>query len=316
MLSPNLQFLESCGQKWLSASSLTIARTRVVRLLRCHSLHGKCIVCYLTDLINNYKHIFFRRVPFDWRNPCGYMVVFIASYAVAFYSFYCAFVTLSIILKTLWNLVSLAKDLKISLVNISSAKKNRLVVLKDFNGFIKFHMDVKQLSKFWSPCYKFSRLFKWFIYRLIQDFYEIYKFLIMSQFVWTILSICITLLQFKAEMVINIFFSIISISKKWVVLNLIFFLNCSQTIQSIQLCYWLLAFYCFGLMLFCLSFASLVKEWPVNLRNWTMHLCKKIGFYIHLSCNEDYPLLLLLFNSQLYFKDLEVAFIHGSVLKK
>lgn len=73
----------------------------------------------------------------------GYFVAFIFEYITVFWVLYILFVILTFTLKTLMNLISLAKDLKAELI---AFEKNDLWTLKKFNEFIQFHINVKQLS--------------------------------------------------------------------------------------------------------------------------------------------------------------------------
>lgn len=68
-----------------------------------------------------------------------------------------AFAIFSFTLKSLWNLVSLAKDLRTDLDAIKSIKKNHVELLKRFNEFIRFHTDVKQLSEYSELFHYFNR---------------------------------------------------------------------------------------------------------------------------------------------------------------
>lgn len=89
---------------------------------------------------------FFQRFPFNYKNPLGYIFAFLVTYAIIFYMIFFGVARISFMLKTFWNFVSLAKDLKTDLVSIESSTENRPTTMKQFNKFIQFHTNVKQLS--------------------------------------------------------------------------------------------------------------------------------------------------------------------------
>lgn len=130
------------------------------------------------------------------------------------------FAIISLIIKTLSNLISLAKDIQNTFASINPSKDNRSVALKQFIRCIQMHSKAKQLSKrrynidsksLKNSLFNFQlKVTDWieiikYQYdpnsRLANDFLETYQYVIMAIFIFTILSICVTLLLIQFEMV-------------------------------------------------------------------------------------------------------------------
>lgn len=87
------------------------------------------------------------RVPFNWKNPFGYFITLALEYPMIFYNCNLAFAIVSLITRTLSNLISLAKDIQNSCISIDSTTTNQLNKLKQFIECIRLHSKAKQLSK-------------------------------------------------------------------------------------------------------------------------------------------------------------------------
>lgn len=92
----------------------------------------------------------FRRVPFDWRNPIGYLVITMHQYIALkrFFEFIGFGATLGI--AGVFNGMAFVHDMKtvLKLTNSSAiaGEQNDLVALKRLHEFIAFHAMLKELS--------------------------------------------------------------------------------------------------------------------------------------------------------------------------
>lgn len=169
----------------------------------------------------------FIRFPFNWHNPFGYTASVSFEYAWGVVSLFTIICQTNCLVGTCLMLISLSIDISNELLAIDS---RRLDVRKRLNHIIGFHSDAKKLSAPPTIFSNFSQVeIKWvpsrrtadfdlvaaYIHldslslnnpnidysRLVQMFFEAYKFNIMTYFLWSTLTICSTLLMIQIQLV-------------------------------------------------------------------------------------------------------------------
>lgn len=157
--------------------------------------------CYWFDC---YWFIFHSSLPFDWRNPIGYLFGFAFQATSAFYIAFAGPYHTSFIAGTCLMSISLAEDLKKHLLcvnDLAKHRKTRSKLLKKMSNSVQFHSNCKQLSsirKFNSSSH--MKPYDWFS-RLIDDFTDVYELIFLAFFGWSYLSICGTTLMIHYELV-------------------------------------------------------------------------------------------------------------------
>lgn len=147
------------------------------------------------------------RVPFDWRNPFGFAVMFIVQ-AVGF----AHMVTLIACLNTLplvftvlaFGMTRVIKR-NLHLINRSAkSAKRQSTIPNQFSNFIQYHATLKQLSRMEIHAFLITNCI-FFIgianRRSVNDFSLTIKPFILLLFLWGVLTICDTLLMLQMEIV-------------------------------------------------------------------------------------------------------------------
>lgn len=121
-----------------------------MRFILVHKCFRKSIPCSILIL---FYPIFINttnwRLPFDWRNPIGYLVVITLQYTANVYFFPFAACLVAYALGILLHVLSVATDIKTDLKMINEnakIKQNRLMTLERLFEFIEFHSKLKELS--------------------------------------------------------------------------------------------------------------------------------------------------------------------------
>lgn len=88
-------------------------------------------------------------MPFDWRNPIGYLVAVIIQFIIVAYEFFVIACTLSLAIGAFWFAISATKEIKRIVNSIdenTEHKGGEEIMFKEFSTFIHMHSIVKQLS--------------------------------------------------------------------------------------------------------------------------------------------------------------------------
>ena len=91
-----------------------------------------------------------QRLPFDWRNPFGFLVAIAIQYVMLSYTLIVAAVMMTLAIGAYLFGMAASKCIKGSLFNISrniKARRSRKHVMKQVIEFVEFHSTVKQLSE-------------------------------------------------------------------------------------------------------------------------------------------------------------------------
>lgn len=148
-----------------------------------------------------------RRLPFDWRNPCGYLAAITFQYIAAAFTFLAASNTLSMGIGTFILQLAMIRDVRYSLYDIHSnatttAAENGRQALKQISTFVEFHLLIKQLSG--SGCGRFcsnSLIFLASSISFVQHSVEFYRPIFLGVFVYSTATICGTMLSYQVELV-------------------------------------------------------------------------------------------------------------------
>lgn len=145
-----------------------------------------------------------KRLPFDWRNPTGYLLAIVIEFLVAFcvLSFIACFSTFAF--GSFMFALSFAKDLIAEVNSINKCMrtgKSETKILKRFVKSIALHADMKQLSVRVHCSQKAHLNFEHFTCRLIKYFSEIYETTVAVVFFGSIVTICTALSFLQLELV-------------------------------------------------------------------------------------------------------------------
>lgn len=132
------------------------------------------------------------RYPFDWRNPYGYLVAFSLQYALMSFGIKHATCHTGFIGGSCWMLISFTEDLKneLNTLNTTIGKKGQLNAYKEFSEFLQYHAMAKQFSfiRFFIFLYDLLTVNWYFHFRLVNDFTEAYKHIILFFFLWSTIT--------------------------------------------------------------------------------------------------------------------------------
>lgn len=98
--------------------------------------------------------------------------------------------------------MDLETDLSRLNLEASAKRRNDFVVKETFCKIVTFYSDAKQLSESYLNIHIHIELqLFWNIFRFANEFREIYKFIVTGLFLWTISTICSSLLVLQSELV-------------------------------------------------------------------------------------------------------------------
>lgn len=103
------------------------------------------------EILTNSFDFVWHRFPFDVKNLSGYLISFILQYIMISISLFFATLLTSLLIGSSVMLSGLTKDLRCEFDAVGECVKNRedrVRILKRFGGFIEFHAESKQLSKY------------------------------------------------------------------------------------------------------------------------------------------------------------------------
>lgn len=159
------------------------------------------------------------RFPFDAKTPIGYFIAFIIEIPPMFYVILSSSCYICFVAGSSYVILSFTVDIKQQLAVLNERSKTKRIDAEfnqRFFEFIQFHSVGKQLS--------LSSICKWFrliqrtidsIFRFVSEFTDAISFIYCGYFMWTILTICDTLLMLQMELVQYLNFKFIPLSKSF-----------------------------------------------------------------------------------------------------
>lgn len=95
-------------------------------------------------------HFHFKRFPFDFYNPIGYLIAFILEYIFLGYEYFVIACTLAVGIGESWFIISATKEIQRNLRSINKKIQTNKIpstkLMSMFSKFIDIHGNVKQLS--------------------------------------------------------------------------------------------------------------------------------------------------------------------------
>lgn len=158
---------------------------------------------------------FFWSLPFDWKTPLGYLFVLVVESMATFCT--CLYLTASLCfyIGSTWMLKSFVEDAANGFSHLNEAEtshRNSKKMKTHFNDIVQLYADAKELSE-----WQIHQLFQihlnlmWNTFRCVNEFSDIYEFIILGIFLWCTTTICSSLLVLQAEIVEYIFYWIAKI---------------------------------------------------------------------------------------------------------
>lgn len=92
------------------------------------------------------------RFPFDTKNPIGFTIASAIEYFMCVNLTFFVMCIMVVAIGPSLALISITKDMKCclkSLDNCARTKENHIKIIRQFNEFIQFHSNAKQLSSNW-----------------------------------------------------------------------------------------------------------------------------------------------------------------------
>lgn len=126
------------------------------------------------------------RLPFNWRTPFGYFIALLAQCFAAISTLFCGTSTVCFLIGSCWLIGSFLKDLRndvlihLNRVEKMRSQRNAAKLVEHFHDIIQDHSDVK---------------------RFVSEFKSIYEFIILGTFIWSLVTVCCTLLVFSRQLV-------------------------------------------------------------------------------------------------------------------
>lgn len=109
--------------------------------IECRILRMRERVCWMKLSL-----CFVARLPFDWRNPCGYFIAVAIQYAMLWYSLLIGVCVVIWCVESYIYVNAMSKCIKSSLLAISQSMDDGGQIREQFIEFIEFDLRVKQLS--------------------------------------------------------------------------------------------------------------------------------------------------------------------------
>lgn len=157
---------------------------------------------------------FVDRMPFDWKTPCGYIITCLVQFQAWFFLLANCSVVLVFLGGVCWIIMAFIDDIKNDFHRLNGIK--RPVDLKfKVNSINKFHSSVIQLSVISIILFMLEiTCYVQFFTRFVHDFSDIYEIIIIGYYLWSITTICSTLLVIRIETVFNHFSNLYSCNFK------------------------------------------------------------------------------------------------------
>lgn len=144
-------------------------------------------------------------MPVDWKTPSGYLISFAIEFVAAYYVAISCTCNVSFPVGACCFLIAFADDIKEELRLLDqyskSDEKCSIGFYQKFRNLIEFHSIAKQLSFQINTILEFSIRRKNLIFRFAPNFSDTFKLIHTFYFLWTVLTICDTLLMFQMELV-------------------------------------------------------------------------------------------------------------------
>lgn len=208
-----LQILCHRFERWRIWSATLV----VVRFLFVHYLRGFLRnVDNTTTLIKWIIIYFYRRLPFNWNGPIGYLVAITIQWMSLTFVCFSIMVVVSVGIAGYLFSVAVIKDIKCILQAIdenSKTKARSKQIYKQFCELIDLHSTIKQLSHVHFVCVCVLKLFINFFFvffRALSCFSDVYQPIFIFLFLRSLLTLCCAMLVIQMELV-EYNFNIISI---------------------------------------------------------------------------------------------------------
>lgn len=145
------------------------------------------------------------RIPFDWKNLVGYLIVVVIEYLYGVALLFAAVTLVGFAIRNYLWLLSMAEDIKCDMESINQNarfKRSRLDVTKQFSGLVQYHAKIVQLSLFQNrvstPLGNNENAFS---SRVAKDISNLAEFIYSLLFTWSLFSICSSMMLLQMEIV-------------------------------------------------------------------------------------------------------------------
>lgn len=156
----------------------------------------------------------FERLPFDWKNPVGYLIAVLCQCTLLINAFrYVACLMTLGIASYIYTFKLLDEALRILPAINDSVKKSKTHqqqqhTFKLLVNFIRLHADIKQLSELHSismadQCWRYIFVLI-YDFRLVREGTYLYDVILTAAFAGSTVAMCISMLMIEMEMVWNI----------------------------------------------------------------------------------------------------------------
>lgn len=145
----------------------------------------------------NWNDFLFLRFPFDWRSPSGYLVAFSLEVVLEFFVCLNCAINLSFAVGSCLFMIAFANDIKSELNALNDTKNPKMRT----HQIIKIHSTAIQLSTFFKFIYIRISIFCGFFCRFVSNFTATFKMIYTFDFLWTMITICDTLLMLQMILV-------------------------------------------------------------------------------------------------------------------
>lgn len=161
-------------------------------------------------MCNRFSSIFlFPRLPFDWKTPFGYVLAWFAQAAAANSCLVHVNLVMCFLIGSCCLIIGILKDIENDFAHLNgnkTSKRRRGEMNEQFCFIVRFHTDVRQLSsdnekKNSNILENFNFFLVFSLCRLIDELNKIYKFIITGVLCWALISLCVSILVFVAQLV-------------------------------------------------------------------------------------------------------------------
>ena len=129
------------------------------------------------------------RMPFDWKTPIGYATTTAIQLGTWIFLLSSCSCILAFMGGVCWLLIAFAEDIRKDIQNLNEERSNNAVLKTKLKNVIEFHYTTKQLSVNLKISNENEINETSFVFRLINDFSEIYEFIITGYYLWSISTI-------------------------------------------------------------------------------------------------------------------------------
>lgn len=136
----------------------------------------------------------YSRFPFEWKTPFAFAIACLIQCPTIYYLMLTGCCCIDFLIGPCMMFITFAKDIKRNLNFLDKNKQNCAIVLKHLRAFVQFHVQIEQLS---TNDHHTEIKLKSFCFRFFFDFIEMTEFIHTSFFLWSITTICSTLLMLQ-----------------------------------------------------------------------------------------------------------------------